>query len=218
MALQGRVNEETWQLGAIPGLELLRNRLLNSEPTNAEDLTDVGEAGVVSVPTSKHQLELNSKENSEFEVSQSVAKMFESTKGWREHGAAELAMSLESLERMQMAIAALAPVRAFCEQMRSLDDGFRPLRTFETQIGELAESYPAMKAFHKAISSIVEESGASFVQLAESMEVVNESRKQIARLASTLEGAAELQTELNKLAQAFSKQPPTEVSAVPHAA
>ena len=222
MGLQRKVIENGRQSEGIPLLGLLRNRLLNCEPSDAENLADAGTASLVSVPSdngNNHEVGQNGMANSESEISQSVAKVFEPTKGWREHSAVELAMSLESLERIQhMATVALEPVRAFCEHMRRLDDGFRPLHTFETQIGELAQSFPAMKAFHQAIANIVEESSVSFLQLAESLEFVNESRRQITRLTSTLESAAELQTELNKLAQAFSKPSPIEVTTVPHAA
>ena len=222
MGLQRKVIENGRQSEGIPLLGLLRNRLLNCEPSDAENLADAGTASLVNVPSdndNNQEVGKNGMANSESEISQSVAKVFEPTKGWREHSAVELASSLESLERIQhMATVALEPVRAFCEHMRRLDDGFRPLHTFETQIGELAESFPPMKAFHRAIANIVEESSTSFVQLAESLEFVNESRKQVARLTSTLEGAAELQTELNKLAQAFSKPSLIEVTTVPHAA
>jgi hypothetical protein len=76
--------------------------------------------------------------DSEFQLSDSVAKVFEPTKAWQERGVAELATSMESLERMQQsAAAALEPIEALCEHMRTLPYAFAPLRAFEQQLGEL---------------------------------------------------------------------------------
>jgi hypothetical protein len=135
-----------------------------------------------------------------------VAKVFEPTNAWLERGAAELATSLESLERMhQSAAAALEPIKALCEHMRTLPYAFAPLRAFEEQLGVLVESFAPMKALHEEVVLLVEDSGAPFIQLAKSLEVVNVSQQRIASLASTFETAAELQVEFNELAQAFNR-------------
>jgi hypothetical protein len=62
---------------------------------------------------------------SEFQVSYSVEKAFEPVKAWQDRGATDLATSLESLERMQQsAAAALEPIKALCEHMRTLPYAF----------------------------------------------------------------------------------------------
>jgi hypothetical protein len=226
--LQARVNGEAGSGETGPKLSLLRNRLLSREPSSEDDSTEVG-AGEASPACARYygirevsQGNMTEKTSigvdSEVQLSCSVARVFEPTNAWRER-AAELATSLESLERMQQsAAAALEPINALCEHMRKLPDAFAPLRAFEEQLGVMAESFAPMKALHEQIALIVEDSGAPFIQLAKSLEVVNASRQRIAKLASTFETAAEIQTEFNKLAQAFNRPSPRTPTTVQDAA
>jgi methyl-accepting chemotaxis protein len=219
MKLQARVSAEAASEETGPKLKLLRSRLLSQESSSEDDSTEVGarEANPVCAPdygtrevsqgnmTKKTPIEANS----EFELSCSVAKVFQPTNASWERGAAELATSLESLERVQQsAAAALEPMKALYEHMRKLPYTFAPLRAFEEQLGVLAQSFEPMKALHEEIAHIVEDSGSPFVQLAKSLEVVSESQQQIARLASTFETAAEIQAEFGKMAQAFNRTSP----------
>jgi hypothetical protein len=219
MKPQARVSGEAASEETGPKLKLLRNRLLSQESSSEDDSTEVGagETNHVCAPdygtrevsqgnmTKKTPIEANS----EFQLSYSVAKVFQPTNASWERGAVELATALESLERMQQsAAAALEPMKALCEYMRKLPYTFAPLRAFEEQLGVLAESFEPIKALHEEIAHIVEDSGAPFVQLAKSLDVVNESQQRIARLASTFETAAEIQAEFNKLAQAFNRTSP----------
>jgi hypothetical protein len=224
--LQARVSGEA-ETG--PKLGLLRNRLLNLESGTADGSTKVsaGKAnpacarncGTGEVSQGNMTEENSIETDSEFQLSDSVAKVFEPTKAWQERGVAELATSMESLERMQQsAAAALEPIEALCEHMRTLPYAFAPLRAFEQQLGELVESFAPMKKLHEEIALIVEDSSAPFVQLAKSLEVVNESRQRIARLSSTFETAAEIQAEFNKLAEAFNRTSPRTLKAVQNAA
>jgi hypothetical protein len=193
MKLQARKSGEAASEETDPKLNLLRDRLLSQESSSEDGSTEVGagEANPVCAPDYGTR-----------KVSQGYMTKEAST-------GAELAMSLESLERMQQsAAAALEPMKALCEYMRKLPYTFAPLRAFEEQLGVLAESFEPMKALHEEIAHVVEDSGAPFVQLAKSLEVVNESQQRIARLASTFETAAEIQAEFNKLAQAFDRTSP----------
>jgi hypothetical protein len=229
MKLQARISGETSSGEMGPKLRLLRSRLLNLESGSADGSTEAsaGEANPACAPdcgtrevNQGNMIEKNSiGTDSEFQLSYSVAKVFEPTSAWLERGAAEFATSLESLERMQQsAAAALEPMKALCEHMQKLPNAFAPLRAFEEQLGVLAESFAPMKALHEEVALLVEDSGAPFIQLAKSLEVVNVSQQRIARLASTFETAAELQAEFNELAHAFNRPSPRTLTTVEDAA
>ena len=219
MKLRARVGGSSSSEETGPKLTLLRNRLLNREPASADGPVEVsaGEMNPVCVPDCGRpegsQGNMTDKDSigtkSEVQLSYSVAKAFEPIKAWQDRGVTELATSLESLERMQQsAAAALEPIKALCEHMRTLPYAFAPLRAFEQQLGVLAESFAPMKALHEEVALLVEHSGAPFIQLAKSLEVVNASQQRIATLASTFETAAELQAEFNELVQAFNGPSP----------
>jgi hypothetical protein len=229
MKLYGRVGGGAGAGETVPKLTLLRNRLLNRESASPDGFAEVSAVETIPACASDcgttevsegNMTEKNSKgTESEFQLSDSVEKAFEPVKAWQDRGVAELATSLESLERMQQsAAAALEPIKALCEHMRTLPYAFAPLRAFEEQLRALAESFPPMKELHEGVALLVEDSGAPFIQLAKSLEVVNLSPQRIARLASTFETAAELQAEFNELAQAFNRTSPETLKTVQKAA
>jgi hypothetical protein len=157
-----------------PKLKQPRDRLLDLEPTKRGSIeATVGEANPTCTPNhgTRHVNQGNITEralerrDSRSQLSYSVAKVFEPTKVPQERWAAELATSLESLERIEpLAAAALEPLRALCEYMRKLPYTYAPLRTFQEDV--LAGSFVPMKALHQELALIIEESSAPFVQLA----------------------------------------------------
>jgi len=229
MKLQARVGGSASSEETGPKLTLLRSRLLNRELVSADGSLEVstGEMNPSCAPDcgklEGNQGNMTEKDSigteSEVQLSYSVAKAFEPVKAWQDRGVAELATSLESLERMQQsAAAALEPIKALYEHMRTLPYAFAPLRAFEQQLGVLAESFAPMKALHEEVALLVEHSGAPFIHLAKSLEVVNASQRRIARLASTFETAAELQVKFNELAEAFNRASPETSKTVKNAA
>lgn len=141
--------------------------------------------------------------NSQYQVAQAVAKVFEQVKVFEDRFV-ELTKTFEPIEALgQSAAKAFAPLRAFQEQLAQLSRSFEPMRAFQAQLAELAQSFEPMKGLQHQLAMISDAFEININQLMRSLEPAKQFQEQLIKLARTLEPATELQDDFAILADAF---------------
>lgn len=141
--------------------------------------------------------------NSQYQVAQAVAKVFEQVKVFEDRFA-ELTKTFEPVDAMaQTAAKSFAPLRTFQEQLAQLSRSFEPMRTFQVQLAELAQSFAPMKGLQHQLGLITDAFEININQLIRSLAPVREFQAQLVKLARAFEPATELAEDFAMLAETF---------------
>jgi hypothetical protein len=141
--------------------------------------------------------------NSQYQVAQAVAKVFEQVKVFEDRFV-EMTKTFEPVEALgQSAAKSFAPLRVFQEQLAQLSRSFEPMRAFQAQLAELAQSFAPMKGLQHQLAMISDAFDININQLMRSLEPAKQFQERLIKLARTFEPATELQDDFAILAEAF---------------
>lgn len=142
-------------------------------------------------------------EKSGYQLAQVVGRIFEPAHAFRESIGA-LAKTFEQLDLIaQSASRALAPMRAFKEQIERVAESFGPMITFQNQLAQLARDFEPMKGLHEQLSQLGQAFHDHLVELSRALEPARKLHNKVVDLAEGLGLASEIQREFNQLAGAF---------------
>jgi hypothetical protein len=141
--------------------------------------------------------------NSQYQVAQAVAKVFEQVKAFEDRFV-ELTKTFEPVEALaQSAAKSFAPLRTFQEQLAQLSRSFEPMRAFQVQLAELAQSFAPMKGLQQQLALLSDAFEININQLVRSLEPAKEFQAQLVKLARAFEPATELADDFAMLADTF---------------
>jgi hypothetical protein len=142
--------------------------------------------------------------NSQYQVAQAVAKVFEQVKVFEDRFV-ELTKTFAPVEALaQSAAKSFGPLRAFQEQLAQLSRSFEPMRQFQVQLAELAQSFAPMKGLQQQLGLLSDAFEININQLVRSLEPAKEFQAQLIKLARSFEPATELGDDFASLADTFS--------------
>jgi hypothetical protein len=142
--------------------------------------------------------------NSQYQVAQAVAKVFEQVKAFEDRFV-ELTNTFAPVEALaQSAAKSFGPLRAFQEQLAQLSRSFEPMRAFQVQLAELAQSFAPMKGLQQQLGLLSDAFEININQLVRSLEPAKEFQAQLIKLARSFEPATELGDDFASLADTFS--------------
>jgi hypothetical protein len=146
--------------------------------------------------------------NSQYQVAQAVAKVFEQVKIFEDRFA-ELTKTFEPVERLaQSAAKSFTPLRAFQDQLAQLSRSFEPMRAFQAQLAELAQSFEPMKGLQHQLALLSDAFEINIGQLVRSLDPAREFQLSLLKLARSFEPAIELQSDFALLADTFRSERP----------
>ncbi|MBF6559370.1 MAG: hypothetical protein IVW56_03685 [Candidatus Binataceae bacterium] len=146
--------------------------------------------------------------NSQYQVAQAVAKVFEQVKVFEDRFA-ELTKTFEPVECLaQSAAKSFTPLRTFQEQLAQLSRSFEPMRTFQAQLAELAQSFEPMKGLQRQLALLSDAFEINIGQLVRSLDPAREFQLSLLKLARSFEPAIDLQSDFALLADTFRSARP----------
>jgi len=146
-------------------------------------------------------------QNSQYQLAQAVAKVFDQTKGFQERFG-ELIQSFDQIEKLgQSAAGTLGSLKSFEHQLGQLARSFEPMRAFQVQLAQLAQSFEPMKGLQQQLSQLSEAFQLHLGQLVRAIEPAKEFQLQILRLARMFDSATELQDSFAQLMETFKGGP-----------
>jgi hypothetical protein len=145
--------------------------------------------------------------NSQYQLAQAVAKVFEQTKGFQERFG-ELTKSFDQIEKLgQTAAKTLGSLKSFEQQLGQLARSFEPMRAFQVQLAQLAQSFEPMKGLQQQLSQLSEAFQLHLAQLVRAIEPAKEFQLQILKLGRMFDSATELQDSFTQLMETFKGGP-----------
>lgn len=145
--------------------------------------------------------------NSQYQLAQAVAKVFEQTKGFQERFG-ELTRSFDQIEKLgQSAARTLGSLKSFEQQLGQLARSFEPMKAFQAQLAQLAQSFEPMKGLQQQLSQLSEAFQLHLGQLVRAIEPAKEFQLQILKLARMFDSATELQDSFTQLMETFKGGP-----------
>jgi hypothetical protein len=146
-------------------------------------------------------------QNSQYQLAQAVARVFEQTRTFQDRFG-ELTRMFDPIERLGQATSkALGPLRLFEQQLSQLATSFEPMRAFQTQLAHLAQSFEPMKGLQQQLAQLSEAFQAHLSQLVKSLEPAREFQTQLLKVARLFDSAAELQRDFVALSETFKGGP-----------
>jgi hypothetical protein len=150
-------------------------------------------------------------QNSQYQLAQAVAKVFEQTKTFQEKFA-ELTRMFEPIEQLGEAAArSFEPLRTFEGQLVQLAHSFEPMRAFQLQLAELAQTFEPMKGLQQQLAQLSEAFQLHLNRLAGSLEPAKEFQLELLKLARAFDPVADLQAQFSRLVDTFKGAPATGV-------
>src|SRR5579885_3620591 len=130
--------------------------------------------------------ETGSEAKSQYQLAAAVAKVFEPTRTFQE-SLARLSKAFEQVDILgQSASRALAPMKAFAEQVAQIAQNFGPMKAFQEQLAQIGQ------AFHDHL-----------IELSRTLEPAKKLQAKAAELARGLDSVSEMQAEFDRLAETF---------------
>ena len=152
---------------------------------------------------------------SQYQLALAVAKVFEPTRTFQE-SLARLTKTFEQVDILgQSASRALAPMKAFAEQVAQIAQNFGPMRAFQDQLAQLATNFEPMKGLHEQLAQIGQAFHDHLVELSRTLEPAKKLQSKVAELARSLESVSEMQAEFDRLAESFKVGPAPAGAATP---
>lgn len=146
-----------------------------------------------------------------YQLAHAVAKVFEPTRTFHE-SLARLSKSFEQVDILgQSAARALAPMKAFQDQVAQISQNFGPMKAFQDQLAQLAQNFEPMKGLHEQLSQIGHAFHDHLLELSRTLEPAKKLQHKVAELAHSLESVSALQEDFLRLADSF-KVPPAPVT------
>lgn len=140
---------------------------------------------------------------SQYQLALAVAKVFEPTRTFQE-SLARLTKTFEQVDILgQSASRALAPMKAFAEQVAQIAQNFGPMRAFQDQLAQLATNFEPMKGLHEQLAQIGQAFHDHLVELSRTLEPAKKLQSKVTELARGLESVSEMQEEFDRLAESF---------------
>lgn len=140
---------------------------------------------------------------SQYQLAQAVAKVFEPTKTFQE-SLTRLTKTFEQVDILgQSASRALAPMKAFAEQVAQIAQNFGPMKAFQDQLAQLATNFEPMKGLHEQLAQIGQAFTAHLVELSRTLEPAKKLQSKVTELARSLESVSEMQEQFDRLAESF---------------
>lgn len=147
--------------------------------------------------------ENNGDAKSQYQLALAVAKVFEPTKTFQE-SLARLTKTFEQVDILgQSASRALAPMKAFADQVAQIAQNFGPMKAFQDQLAQLATNFEPMKGLHEQLAQIGQAFHDHLLELARTLEPAKKLQSKVTELASSLEAVSEMQAEFDRLAESF---------------
>jgi hypothetical protein len=141
--------------------------------------------------------------NSEDQLAQAVAKVFEQTGNFQDRFG-ELAELFAPIERAsQAAVRSFEPLRRLQKQIFQLARSFEPTRSFQNQLAALAENFEPMRGLQQQLLQLSEAFQNHLGRLSKSLEPAREFQIELLKVASAFESATELQNQFQELAETF---------------
>ena len=140
---------------------------------------------------------------SQYQLALAVAKVFEPTRTFQE-SLARLTKTFEQVDILgQSASRALAPMKAFADQVGQIAQNFGPMRAFQDQLAQLATNFEPMKGLHEQLAQIGQAFHDHLVELSRTLEPAKKLQSKVAELARSLESVSEMQEQFDRLAESF---------------
>lgn len=148
-------------------------------------------------------------QNSQYQLAQAVAKVFEQTKGFQDRFA-DLTRMFEPVESVsQAALGSIEPLRNFEQQLTQLARSFEPMRAFQSQLAQLAQTFEPMKGLQEQLAQVSEAFQVHLGRLAKSLEPAKEFQLELLKLARAFDSAADLQSQFARLGETFKGELPS---------
>jgi hypothetical protein len=197
-ALDGKVEQSTAATPATPATEAV--------PEERPDIKTAMLRYVERAATASPEEE-SMDPNSQYQLAQAVAKVFDQTKGFQERFG-ELTRSFDQIEKLgQSAAKTLGSLKSFEHQLGQLARSFEPMRAFQVQLAQLAQSFEPMKGLQEQLSQLSEAFQLHLGQLVQAIEPAKEFQLQILKLARMFDSATELQDSFAQLMETFKGGP-----------
>jgi uncharacterized phage infection (PIP) family protein YhgE len=147
--------------------------------------------------------ETGSEAKSQYQLAAAVAKVFEPTRTFQE-SLARLSKAFEQVDILgQSASRALAPMKAFAEQVAQIAQNFGPMKAFQDQLAQLATNFEPMKGLHEQLAQIGQAFHDHLIELSRTLEPAKKLQAKAAELAHGLDSVSEMQAEFDRLAETF---------------
>jgi hypothetical protein len=144
-------------------------------------------------------------QNSQYQLAQAVARVFEQTKNFQDHFA-DLTRMFEPVESVSMAaLGSIEPLRSFEQQLAQFARSFEPMRAFQSQLAQLAQTFEPMKGLQEQLSQVSEAFQVHLGRLAKSLEPAKEFQLELLRLARAFDSVADLQGQFARLGETFRR-------------
>jgi hypothetical protein len=144
-------------------------------------------------------------QNSQYQLAQAVARVFEQTKNFQNHFA-DLTRMFEPVESVSMAaLGSIEPLRSFEQQLAQFARSFEPMRAFQSQLAQLAQTFEPMKGLQEQLSQVSEAFQVHLGRLAKSLEPAKEFQLELLRLARAFDSVADLQGQFARLGETFRR-------------
>ncbi len=148
--------------------------------------------------------ENNGETKSQYQLALAVAKVFEPTKTFQE-SLARLTKTFEQVDILgQSASRALAPMKAFADQVGQIAQNFGPMKAFQDQLAQLATNFEPMKGLHEQLAQLGQAFHDHLVELSRTLEPAKKLQSKVAELARGLESVSEMQEQFDRLAASFT--------------
>jgi len=151
----------------------------------------------------------NNEGKNQYQLALAVAKVFEPTKTFQE-SLARLTKTFEQVDILgQSASRALAPMKAFADQVAQIAQNFGPMKAFQDQLGQLANNFEPMKGLHEQLAQIGQAFHDHLLELAHTLEPAKKLQSKVTELARGLESVSEMQEQFERLAESFKVGAPS---------
>jgi hypothetical protein len=146
-------------------------------------------------------------QNSQYQLAQAVAKVFEQTKTFQERFA-ELNQMFEPIEKVgQAAARSFEPLKSFEGQLVQLARSFEPMRAFQLQLAQLAQTFEPMKGLQQQLAQLSEAFQLHLGRLTKSLDPAKEFQAELIKLARAFDPVADLQQQFGQLVETFKDGP-----------
>jgi hypothetical protein len=149
-------------------------------------------------------------QNSQSQLMQAVARVFEQTKNFQDRFA-DLTRMFEPVESVShAALGSIEPLRNFEQQLAQLARSFEPMRAFQSQLAQLAQTFEPMKGLQEQLAQVSEAFQIHLGRLAKSLEPAKEFQLELLKLAGAFDSVADLQSQFAQLGETFQGEPASE--------
>ncbi len=148
-------------------------------------------------------------QNSQYQLAQAVARIFEQTQTF-EDKFAELIGMFEPIERIgQAAARSLEPLQSFGQELVQLAQSFEPMRAFQIQLAQLAKTIEPMKGLQEQLAQLSEAFQIHLSRVAGSLQPAKQFQLELLKHARAFDSVAALQAQFTQLAETFKGTPAT---------